>query len=349
MSASEPSIGGLWFDGRSPAGRPCQLRWDGSRLQLLLEGELPGPRFERSQLQWPERTRHGRRQIVILGGGVIDLPDAAAWDRWAQQQGLREALAVRWAASWRWTFGSVLLLALTFFAGWRWGIPAAADAAVSLLPVSWEARIGQHALDEVDKRWLAPSELPAVQQQALQQAVTHMVRAAYPAEQQPRYRLHLRKGTSAVGPNAFTLPGGDIVVTDELVYLLAKEDGPVPAAVLGVVAHELGHVQRQHGMRMLFKAGAVALFTGLWIGDYSSVLATVPAWLAQADYSRDAEREADQEALRVMRAAGIDPRVMVRFFAALKKANPQRDEDTIVFGLSSHPADSERVRFFQGK
>lgn len=49
-----------------------------------------------------------------------------------------------------------------------------------------------------------------------------------------------------------------------------------------------------------------------------------------------------------MRASGIDPRSMVRFFEALKKAMPERHGNATVFGLASHPADSERIRLFQG-
>jgi len=47
------------------------------------------------------------------------------------------------------------------------------------------------------------------------------------------------------------------------------------------------------------------------------------------------------------RAAGIDPREMLRFFGALKKAMPERDGDSAAFGLASHPADSERIRLFE--
>jgi predicted Zn-dependent protease len=77
-------------------------------------------------------------------------------------------------------------------------------------------------------------------------------------------------------------------------------------------------------------------------------LAPLPAWLAQANYSRQAEREADAEALRVMQAAGIDPRHMVMFFEALKKAMPERDgnSNSAAFCLSSQPADADRMRFF---
>lgn len=335
-----------WFDGRSPQAQDCELSWQGQQLELRLQGQI-SRRYAASRVQWPERTRHGRRQIQLPDGGVIDLPDAQAWDRWAQAHGLQQPLAVRWAASWRLALLSLLLLLGSGLALWRWGIPAAADGAVRVMPPSWEQRIGQQAFDEVERSWLKASKLKADEVRAIESAVDAMVRRAYPDDTAPVYRLHLRDGGKLIGPNAFALPGGDIVVTDALVELLRDARGAATPALLGVVAHELGHVRQRHGLRMLVKAGLVGLFTGLWIGDYSSLLATVPAWLAQADYSRDAEREADAEALRVMRAAGIAPREMLRFFEKLRQSLPQRDGDAGWLGLASHPPDSERVRFFE--
>ena len=45
------------------------------------------------------------------------------------------------------------------------------------------------------------------------------------------------------GANAFALPSGKIIVTDQLASLLNDEQ------IVGVLAHELGHVVYRHGMR----------------------------------------------------------------------------------------------------
>ncbi len=47
------------------------------------------------------------------------------------------------------------------------------------------------------------------------------------------------------GANAFALPGGVLFMTDALVALAE------PAAILGVLAHELGHVQQRHATRVV--------------------------------------------------------------------------------------------------
>lgn len=348
MTSAHPA---RWFDGRSPQAQDCELRWQHGQLELRIAG-LVQRSYAGKDLIWPERTRHGRRQIQLPDGGLVDLPDAVAWDRWADSHGLRQGLAVRWAASWRWTLISLGLVLL--FGGLMWwqGIPVASDHISRALPSSWEQRIGARALEEVEKQWLKPSRLPIAEQRRIESAVFGMVTMAYAQTQRPSYRLHFRDGGKLVGPNAFALPGGDIVITDALVEMLrdpARTEGaPVVPALLGVIAHELGHVRERHGMRMLIKSSLVGLLTSLWIGDYSVALATVPVWLAQASYSRDAEREADSEALRVMQAAGVDPRAMVYFFKRLQETLPERDGENRWLGLASHPSDSQRVIFFGG-
>ena len=79
---------------------------------------------------------------------------------------------------------------------------------------------------------------------------------------------------------------------------------------------------------------------------------------------REAEREADAAAVRILRAGGISPAAMVTLFDKLaekrraSKAKAQQDEKDgkdekartahwLGIAFASHPADAERVRFFQ--
>jgi Zn-dependent protease with chaperone function len=136
--------------------------------------------------------------------------------------------------------------------------------------------------------------------------------------------------------------------------------------------------------------GALA---GAVVGDFSSLLASVPALMGQASYSRQAEQEADAMAVDVLRHARLSPTVMVTMFDKLaewrlrkaqeaaekhraedaKKANTRSGEATTPsletapapadrsqpeadgddgpswwgIAFSSHPADTQRVQFFQ--
>jgi Zn-dependent protease with chaperone function len=101
------------------------------------------------------------------------------------------------------------------------------------------------------------------------------------------------------------------------------------------------------------------------LGDFSTLLAAVPALLGQAHYSREAEREADAHAVKVLKDAGLSPLHMVTLFEALeqerqKKANKAQDkhegkaaaEDEnsaswLGIAFASHPSDADRIAYFR--
>lgn len=99
------------------------------------------------------------------------------------------------------------------------------------------------------------------------------------------------RNAEEVGPNAFALPSGTIVMLDQLVEL-ADDD----KEVLGVLAHELGHVERRHSARMMLQTSISGLALTWWLGDVSTLLAAAPGVMLGAKYSRDMETEADEYA-----------------------------------------------------
>ncbi|HEY0955034.1 MAG TPA: M48 family metallopeptidase [Roseateles sp.] len=334
----KPQLAADWFDGRSARPRSVQVWLDGGTLHY---GERSAPL---AGLTWPERQRHGQRQILLPGGGMLSFADAAAFDAWAQASGRGDSVVVRWQQSWKLAVLSLVLLVAGLTAGYRWGLPWAADQAVDALPLSAERRISEHLLRSLDGDWLHPTRLSAAQQQAWRERWQRMLaqaRGSGPAVPE-HYAIHFRAGSKALGPNAFALPGGDVVITDELLKLLDDE----PDAVLTVLAHELGHVQHRHGLRMLLRAGAISVVTSVIVGDFSSLLAAAPALLATSAYSRDNERQADAYGRALARAGGVDTARMAVFFERIAKRHAGVGEHPLAIAISTHPADAERVRFF---
>ncbi len=350
-----PRITAEYFDGRSARAQPVEVWLEGQDLHF---GEQV---VAQRGLRWPERQRHGQRQILLSGGAVLAFADGPAFDAWALASGRGESAVVRWQQSWRLTLASLVLLSLALAAGWRWGLPAAVQMAVEVLPPGIELSIGEKVLASFDDDWLKPTQLPRRQQQAIEARLAAALDGALDARavQSPgRYAVHFRDGGKAIGANAFALPGGDLVITDALVQLLDDH----PEAVVGVLAHELGHVQHRHALRMSLQAGAVGVVAGVILGDFSTLLAAAPALLASQAYSRDFEREADAYSLAVMRAGAIDPAVMVLFFERAAEARRKHedgkngksgeggaDDSPIAIALASHPADAERIRFFSAR
>lgn len=324
-----------YFDGRSARAHAVALRHDGDALAI--EGEGVDRHVPLAQVRWPERMRHGVRVAELPGGASLHCADAAAWDAFARRCGRVDGVVVRAQQSWRAVLASMVALVALLTGLYVWGIPAAAHAALGAIPASVDAAVGEVAMRSIDDEWMKPSRLDAVEQERLREAFAKVL-AAQPRGSVPAHRIEFRK--SRIGPNAFALPGGTIVLTDELVKLV---DGDA-AVVAGVLAHELGHVRHRDGMRMLLQASAVGVLASVVIGDFNSLLATVPVVMGQSAYSRDAERRADAESARLLRDAGLSPAVMIGFFEKMAK---EQGEHRLGIAIASHPADEERIRFFR--
>jgi hypothetical protein len=149
--------------------------------------------------------------------------------------------------------------------------------------------------------------------------------------------------------NAFALPGGPIFVHSGLIEAADNE-----GHVVGVLAHEIGHVALRHATNQASKANLIqlpAVLAGAAIGQ-ESVLAQlgqlglglgVNSLLLK--YSRDAERQADAFGARLMAQAGYNPLEMARFFEKLEAEGGPRAPEF----LSSHPNPGNRVALVQAE
>jgi Zn-dependent protease with chaperone function len=345
MSAA-PRLPSTWFDGQSPRAQACELSIEGNELVLVLvSGER---RYPLREVRWAERRSHGQRQSELPDGSLIQHADAGEWDAWRQASGQREAAVVGWMQSWRATLVAMLASVVFLAAAWTWGVPWLSQTLAQQVPQSLEARLGEQGMQQLDRLFLQPSALPAQQQQALRERFTSTVERGYPQGDAPPWQLSFHQ-SKALGANAFALPGGYIVITDDLVKLLADQ----PDAINGVLAHELGHVHHRHGLDMLVRASLISALVGVVLGDASGFLATVPATLATQAYSRDAERESDAFAARLLHESGVSPSVMVTFFERIQRQEKQGSEDeegasaALPIAISSHPDHAERIRFFR--
>ena len=334
----------IYFDGVVSAERAVHLRI--SDGELLITGEGVRRAITLTHVRWPERARHGLRIVHFDEGGSVHARDNGLWDAWCDANGFTQGSISRIEGSWRWVAASLLMLAGLAVVLQLWGIPILARSLLGAIPVSADVAIGRTALDAIDQQWMRPSKLSVAEQERLRTEFAK-VAASLPPDRLPPWQLVFRH--SSIGPNALALPGGTIVLTDELVALVPGDD----EVVMGVLAHELGHLQRRHGMRMLVQAGVLASLSALVLGDFSTMLASVPVLLGHAAYSREAEQEADIEAVRTLHAAGIRPRVMLRFFEAIAVARSAakgdgvaKDDSWLGIAFATHPADADRIRLF---
>jgi len=332
-----------WYDGASPRAHAVWLRIEGDALRI--EPREPGGQPHRVPLRgvrWPERRTHGQRQTELPDGGLIQHADAGEWDAWWAEQDIGESFVVGWQQSWRGVLVALVVTLAVLGATWTWGVPWASARVAQQVPPAIEQRIGRESLAQLEQALLHPSALPEAQQRALQDRWQAMVQRAHPQGGAPAHTLAFR-ASPRLGPNALALPGGQIIVTDELVQLLRDR----PDVLMGVLGHELGHVRHRDGMDMLVRSTFISALVGVVFGDMGGFIAAVPAALLTQAYSRDAERRADQRAAELLHANGVSPAVMATLFERLRARSGGDAARALPIAIASHPDDAERIRFFR--
>jgi beta-barrel assembly-enhancing protease len=141
--------------------------------------------------------------------------------------------------------------------------------------------------------------------------------------------------TVAASPqaNAFALPGGFIFITESLLNLCEND----PNEIAFILAHEIGHILRGHAKDHLT--------ANVFLSAISSQLSSAGRMIREVlskGYSRSMELEADQEAARLVAAAGFDARASIQALNRLAKVSP--DISGLMEYVSSHPAIPDRIR-----
>lgn len=330
-------IAGTWFDGHSARGQPAQLRITPNGPHYLdIDGSLRP--VDLAAVKVSARIGNIPRRIDFAGGGHFETPDNDGVDLLLRQQH-RSPGVVQWLERHRKaalaSLAAVVVICVLFV---TLGLPWVAMRIADLMPRSADAKLGSGVLQVLDGRLFNPSTLSAQRHRELQGLFDDVVRG-YPGAGD--WQLELRD-VPRVGANAFALPGGTVVLTDQMVAL-ARDD----RELLAVLAHEVGHVNHRHGLRQLVQAMGVSALALAVFGDVTvlSSLTGLAPQLLQAGYSRNMEREADAFARAWLARAGIAQShfddLMCRLDAAHRgQGKPAKDARRY---FDSHPAVSERA------
>ncbi len=318
-----------YFDGRLSTPHPSSLILDGRSVRVV--GRDVAVSVDARRVRVSQRIADTPRWFYLPEGGACRVDDNDAVDRVARESPLNRRLH-RWES--RPALAALALIAVIALVGTlvKFGVPLAADPVARRIPLEAEKRIGVNVLAELDRQWMAPSRLSPVRMRQLRGKFATLLAADGGAA---GVVLEFRDSPRA-GPNAFALPGGIIVVTDQLVQL-ARHDNETA----GVLAHELGHVRQRHLMRGLLEGSAVALIFAAITGDIAStstLVASAPLALMHSKFSRDNESEADRFAIELMQRAKID----TGYFALMLGRLRDRSDGRLPPFLASHPSTVER-------
>jgi Zn-dependent protease with chaperone function len=347
-----------WFNGRSSRAREVLIvlepgpQGPALRLHVLDLAHAASRRFAHDEVEWPPQWSADRAPerltIALHEHGSIEIDQPQVWQQALAAAGARPGLAQRMQTRWAVLLGVLAVAIIGLVAFYRYGTPWAAAQLSRHVPLEWELGISQEALGQIEQRWLKPSQLPPERQAALRASFDDLLRQLdpklkrYPAYR-PRYELLFRRG---LGPNAFALPGGTLVMTDELVESAAKA-GLSDDALLGVLAHEIGHVEHRHGTRLIVEQGVLNVGLGLALGDVSSVVSLASTVLTGLAYRRQHETESDCFALALMTRAQKPTAPMAELLLGLSQEPgapaPQAHGSTMADWLSTHPATPQRA------
>lgn len=343
-----PSFDAVFYDGKSSRGAAARVAVlaavapHGERFEVQVLGENAARIFPVQETRIAPRLGDTPRLLHFPGGPCCETLDNAAVDALVAQTGYGLAQRLRHGleSSAGWALGAVLLMAGVAGAGTIWGIPLLAKAIAGAMPASMVRELGKGVLSSLDTLLFSDSELTS-ERQAEVRSVFGTLAQRYP-------ELPLKLSFRKLGmPNAFALPDGQLVVTDELVEVAESNE-----ELLSILAHEVGHVHERHGLRIALESSSVALLLSAYVGDFAEVsviAAGLPAAYAQSSYSRGHETEADTFALQALSELGISPSSfgdILERIAESSGTDAEAGPEALRY-LRSHPLPAQRIERFR--
>jgi beta-barrel assembly-enhancing protease len=149
--------------------------------------------------------------------------------------------------------------------------------------------------------------------------------------------------------NAFAAPGGLILISRGMVRCCKSED-----ELVAVLAHEISHVDHQHGLKAIRKGRLTSALTTLGAAGASSLtggqlaevtkafessIGDITSTMMNSGYSRTTEYEADKGAVTLMKKMGYNPTALVTM---LERMESQLKKDSQGFG-KTHPSPEVRI------
>lgn len=216
----------------------------------------------------------------------------------------------------------IALIALIYYVV----IPWAVNKAVDNFPLQYEKEIGQAMFES------------AMQKEQIDSVKTRDLNTFFK-------ELHLKSDYNIKlvcvkknELNAYAIPGGYIVVYDEIIKNMNSYE-----ELVALLAHEYSHIILKHSLRNVFNTLSVRvaltlIFNGFDQGSIA-MLGNGAEQLRQLHYSRKLEQKADENSFIIMKDLQINPRGITSLFERFKSVEGAQVPEF----LSSHPLPQERI------
>jgi len=211
--------------------------------------------------------------------------------------------------------------------------PVLAKSLADGLPASWTRTSSGRMLHNLDLTQLRPSTTTSTERDTLQTRFASLKGAP---EGAPPYRLLFRHSTMN-GATLLSLPGGEIIVTDEFLHSV-----PDPDEQLALLCHELGHLYYHHALRSAIENNLFQLAYAAFIGSSDDSIDALTQGLRKSNYTLEHVLEADHYAVSMLHANNLPTSLLIRAIEhGQQPANPTWPHTDL---LSHRQFFSERIR-----
>lgn len=302
---------------------------EGGELDRWPLGDIFEVPARKAELRLGARNRPYGARLVMSGDGLIIaarklLPDLVKQQRADRGQQLK-------------LIGLATGALVSVIAAYMVGVPLLARYIVPIVPAQWEADLGKTAQGQIDQIigvagvvQRCDTDPDSLANRAIRSFANEVMEGTgspfIPDIQVVRSEI----------PNAFALPGGGSYYFSALL-----DQTTSPDEFAGVMAHELGHVYHRHGLEGLIESSATGLLVGFVLGDLTglSVAGGLGAALIDTNFSREAERQADQFAAAAGHRMGFKPAALADL---LERVADDSHASKMLQAFSSHPLTADR-------
>ena len=285
--------------------------------------------FEISEVQIATKLGNTPREIKFPDGQLFTFTDTEATSRWLNNFG-KLSIANKLEKNKVLIFVSLLLIPALIYGSFRYLIPKVAVEMASWVPNSVISYSSRHTLETLDRLILSPSNLTEKDNIALIDSWQKRINLL--SGHQQNYKFLLRY-SEQMGANAFALPDGTIVVTDDLVNIMQEH----PDALFAIILHEIDHVEHQHSMQYIAETLATSVLINFLFGDVSGIadfFLGTSTTIVNNQFSQKLEWQADEFAITTLKNNNLSPE---SFAKAMDIFLNQYQESELQQVFSTHP------------
>lgn len=243
----------------------------------------------------------------------------------------------------------ILLTIIVLVISYRFLFISFSSTLVYFFPYKWEQKIGEATYRTLSSTILEKSEIKEKRITEIKDKSQKIFKHSG-LYKNPEIKFNK---SNILGPNALALPGGPIIITDDLVELLKDDD-----LILSVIAHELAHIKERHSLQQIVEIAGLSSIAWMIFGLDESILEEIVfiginIWGLKK--SRDLEKDADLMALKLLEKTGMSKKSFIQAIERLTNhyCVATKIEKSVCINelksgwLSTHPSGAERLKYLK--